>query len=101
MRYLGALHGAGMLSLGEESLGRASYDFDGYVSRPGEVTSSGEIRTTRKALKSMFGMKGLRLVTDDGRTLSLRFTEKALRPDSISAHVDVMGDLPSEHDWTS
>ncbi len=93
MRYLGGLRGAGALTRGEEHVARAAYDFDAYQTRPGEITGSGEIRTNRKVLKDIFGLTDLSLVTDDGRKLKLRFTEKQLRAESISAHVEVVGEL--------
>ena len=82
-----------MLTRDDETIARANYDFDAYQTRPGEITGSGEIRTNRKTLKDIFGLSGLFLVTDDGRKLRLRFTEKQLRPESISAHVEVVGEL--------
>ena len=96
MRYLGGLRGAGLLTRGDEQIARANYDLDAYQTRPGEITGSGEIRTNRKALKDIFGLSGLSLVTDDGRTLRLRFTEKQLRPEAISAHVEVVGELKAK-----
>jgi hypothetical protein len=93
MRYIGGLRGAGVLALGEEHIARANYDFDAYQTRPGEITGSGEIRAARKVIKDIFGMQGLSIITDDGRTLRLRFTEKQLRENSTSAHVDVVGEL--------
>jgi len=93
MRYIGGFRGAGVLLRGDEQIARANYDFDAYQTRPGEITGSGEIRTNRKTLKDIFGLSGLSIVTDDGRKLTLRFTEKQLRPDSISAHVEVVGEL--------
>lgn len=93
MRYLGGLRGAGVLTRDDEEVARANYDLDAYQTRPGEITGSGEIRTTKRALQSIFGLTGLALVTDDGRKLKLRFTEKQLRAESISAHVEVVGEL--------
>ena len=99
MRYLGGIRGNGVLSLDGRALARADYDFDGYLSRQGEVTGSGEIRTTREALRGSFGLKGLRLQTEDGRSFSLRYTERQLKAEAVSAHVDVVGDLPKQQEW--
>jgi len=93
MRYIGGLRGAGILMRGSDQVARATYDVDAYQTRPGEITGSGEIRTNRQALKDIFGLTGLTLVTDDGRTLKLRFTEKQLRAESVVAHVEVVGEL--------
>ena len=46
MRCLGGLHGAGMLTCGDETVARAGYDFDGFLSKLGRVTGCGEIRTS-------------------------------------------------------
>jgi hypothetical protein len=99
MRYLGGLRGAGTLRMGNETLGRADYDFDGYARKPDEVTGSGEIRSAPEILRRVFGRKNLELVTEDGRRLSLRFTEKKLGAEGDAAHVDVTGGLPSPSQW--
>ena len=52
-----------------------------------------------EVLQQVFGRKGLQLLTDDGRHLSLRFTEKRQDPASNSAHVDVAGELPLVSEW--
>jgi hypothetical protein len=95
MRYLGAISGNGMLRCNGQEIARASYDFEGFFGKPVGVTSSGEIRVAAAALKSVFGRKDVQLLTDDGRLLDLRFSEKALLPASDAAHVDVTGDLPA------
>lgn len=99
MRCLGGLHGAGILTCGDETIARAAYDFDGYLSKVGQMTACGEIRMSREALREVFGRKDLRLLTDDGQTLSLRFSEKRLRSASDAAHVDVIGGLPPVSGW--
>ena len=78
MRYLGRLHGRGVLTYGDMEVARADYDFDGFLAKPGHVTSAGEIRTSPETLKRVFGRNGVQLQTDDGRILGLRFTEKRL-----------------------
>lgn len=99
MQYLGGIHGAGALKCKNDTLARADYDFDGFVRNPGEVTGSGEIRMAPDTLRQVFGRKDLHLLTDDGRLLSIRFSEMQLPVASDSAHVDVAGDLPPQSGW--
>jgi hypothetical protein len=99
LHYLGGLSGAGDLIRGNRTLGRADYDFDGFRSRPGQVTSSGEIRLSADVLKDVIGSAGLLLRTDDGRLLRLHFSGKRSGPPDNSAHVDVEGELPTESEW--
>ena len=93
MRYLGGLRGIGKLMHGGESLGRAAYDLDEFYTKPGLMTGTGEIRMAHGALQAVFGRKDLRLLTDDGRSLSLRFAEKRLSSSTTSAHVSVAGGI--------
>ena len=95
MRYLGAISGSGTLKCGGEEVARATYDFDGFFRKPVGVTGSGEIQLAPVALKRVFGRRDVQLLTDDGRLLDLRFSEKLLAAGDV-AHVDVTGDLPSE-----
>ncbi len=99
MKYLGVLRGSGLLSTPEEQLGRAEYEIDGYLLKPGEVVASGEIRMTPEDLLRAFGQPNLRLQTDDGRGFSIRFSGKKLSPASTAAHADFTGDLPIESAW--
>jgi hypothetical protein len=99
MHYLGGLHGAGILSCGDEAVGRADYDFDGFVTKQGQVTGCGEIRMSPEALREVFGRKDLHLLTDGGRRLSLQFSEKRLPSASDAAHVNVAGGLPRMSEW--
>ena len=96
MRWLGKLTGNGVLSCDGETVGRVAYDFDGYA-QPGRmgISSSGEIRLPAATLRAIFGRGGVRLRTDDGRLLGLRFSDKGLRADADVAHVEVTGDLPA------
>lgn len=99
MRYLGALRGTGQL-LGEtEPLGRVDYDFDAYLVKPGEVVASGEIRMNADELNQAFSRRDLRLQTDDGRILGVRFSGKRVTPTTTAAHADVRGGLPDAGDW--
>lgn len=99
MQYLGGLRGIGMLTCGHEALAEADYDFDGYLTNRGEVTSCGEIRMCPQRLREIFGRNDLTLRTADGRLLRLRFSEKKLATASCAAHVEVAGDLPSASEW--
>jgi len=94
MQYLGGLRGEGVLTCGDKPVARAEYDFDGYRVKPGQVASSGEIRAAPEVLRELFGRRDVQLRTDDGRLLSLRFSERSLRSASVAAHVDVDGELP-------
>jgi hypothetical protein len=51
------------------------------------------------ALKNVFGRRDLRLLTEDGRSLSLSFSEKKLGAASDAAPVDVTGELPAASEW--
>jgi hypothetical protein len=99
MQYLGALRGSGMLVDDSGPLGRANYELDAYVVRPGEVTASGEIHMDPAALNAAFGRRDLSLQTDDGRTLAVRFSGKRLSASSDVAHADVTGGLPGPKEW--
>jgi hypothetical protein len=99
MQYLGRLHGAGVLTYGDVAIARANYDLDGFLAKPGYVTSAGEISAPHETLKKVFGRNGVQLQTDDGRVFNLRFTEKKLSVGSGAASVDVNGDLPPAAEW--
>ena len=61
---------------------------------------SGEITLAPSDLEAVFGRLGVQLLTDDGRLLDLKFSEKELRPATDAVHVDVSGDLPrSPAEW--
>jgi hypothetical protein len=95
--YLGGISGTGTLKCDGEVITRASYDFDGFFTKRLGVTSSGEIHLSAAILQEVFGRKQVQILTDDGRLLDLRFSEKTLSPTSEGAHVDVTGELPP--DW--
>ncbi|UVF22413.1 hypothetical protein HPT29_024970 (plasmid) [Microvirga terrae] len=95
MHYLGRLSGNGALRCNGVHIARASYDFDGFVTKPLGVTCCGEIQLSAAILKDVFGRRDVQLLTDGGRLLDLRFSEKALRSASDVAHVDVTGELPA------
>jgi hypothetical protein len=44
MKFLGRLRGNGTLICSDGQIGAADYDLDGYMTRPGEVVASGELR---------------------------------------------------------
>lgn len=99
MKYLGVLRGSGLLTTAEGSIGRAEFDIDGYLLKPGEVVASGEVRMTPEDLARAFGQRGVQLRTEDGRVFSIRFSGKKLPPASTAAHADFGGDLPIESAW--
>jgi hypothetical protein len=92
LRYLGRSSGSGVLTRNGEQIARASYDFENYSKKPTGIASSGEIRLTAAALEDIFGCEGLQLLTDDGRLLDLKFSDRKLPFDSDAAHVDVIGE---------
>ena len=100
VRYLGRIAGAGSVRIGGETVARGAYDFDGFAAPRGGVMGSGEIRLAPSDLEAVFGRLGVQLLTDDGRLLDLKFSEKVLQPATDAAHVDVSGDLPrSPAEW--
>lgn len=99
MKYLGALRGSGTLVSPEETLGAATYEIDGYQLKPGEIAASGELRMAPKDLARAFGLRHLRLRTEDGRELTVRFTARKLATTSGEAHADFGGELPAAADW--
>lgn len=99
MDYLGGLRGTGLLLCGNALVAPTQYDFDGYLSNTGQVTSCGEIRLSASTLEKVFGRTDVRLRTTDGRLLRLRFSEKRLSREGDAAHVDVDGELPAAADW--
>ena len=99
MQYLGHLRGAGTLIGGTLPLGRVDYDFDTYLTRPGEVIASGEVRMGPDGLDSAFGRNDLSLQTDDGLTLGLRFSGKRRGAPNDVAHADIKGGLPDAGKW--
>jgi hypothetical protein len=99
MQYLGYLRGGGILVAGAVEFGRVDFDLDGYLTRPGEVIASGEIRMASEGLNAAFGRNDLKLQTDDGLTLELRFSDKRIGPTSEAAHVDIKSGLPEAKKW--
>jgi hypothetical protein len=101
MIYVGALRGEGMLvSLADGcELGRAEYDFGGFLDHTKAIVASGEVRMHPGALKRAFGRVDLMLRTDTGMNLAVRFSGKMLASESTAAHVDVKDGLPARADW--
>lgn len=99
MRYLGRLHGEGVVTADGREIGRAAYDFDGFAVPHRGVTGSGEIRLRHAELALVFAGRNVRLRTDDGRVLDLRFSDRDLRGETGVAHVDVAGQLPIPSAW--
>jgi len=94
MQYLGRIAGSGLLMRDGAAVARASYDFEGFSRARGVVVSSGEISLSPSDLKTVFGRLGVQLLTDDGRLLDLRFSDKERSYANDVAQVDVTGDLP-------
>jgi len=100
MQYLGVIRGAGTLGADDgQTFGHAEYDIDGFLTQTGEVVGSGEVRMAAQELNNAFGRNDLRLRTDGGRTLNVRFSGKRLNPASGAAHADVSGELPTAKEW--
>ena len=99
MQYLGVLRGSGLLACGDEPMGRAEYDIDGFKTKPGEVVGSGEIRMLPAELDNAFGRTGLKLTTDDGRIFDVRFSGKRVDPSEGAAHADITAGLPPPKEW--
>ena len=100
MQYLGVSRGAGTLSADDGNIfGRVEYDIDGFLTQTREVVASGEVRMAAQDLNNAFGRNDLRLKTDDGRTLHVRFSGKRLSPTSDAAHADISGELPTAELW--
>jgi hypothetical protein len=99
MHHLGGISGVGSLKSDGQTVGRVDYDIDGFLTKPDRISGCGEIRMSPDALRQVFGRSNLKLLTEDGRLLSLRFSEKRLPLASDAAHVDVSGDLPRQSEW--
>ena len=99
MRHLGVLQGNGTLECSGRALGRAHYEFDGYLVGPGQVVASGEVHMAHAALHDAFGRTDLVLRTDDGHALAIRFSGKALSQTADIAHADVRDGLPPPAKW--
>jgi hypothetical protein len=101
MQFLGAMRGHGMLTGSDDGqdYGSAEYDIDGFRTQNGELVASGELRLSSERLAQAFGRRDLRLQTEDGAQLTLRFSAKQVREGADAAHIDVTGGLPAPKDW--
>lgn len=72
MRYLGRISGYGALQCNGEHIARASYGFDGFVTKPLAVTCCGEIQLSAAILKDVFGRRDVQLLTDEGTAFGER-----------------------------
>lgn len=99
MRHLGVLRGSGVIERNGQALGQTTYEFDGYLLKQGEVVASGEMHMAAGTLADAFGRNDLTLRTDDGRTLSIRFSGKLPPSGRTVAHADVRDGLPPEREW--
>jgi hypothetical protein len=50
-------------------------------------------------LDNAFGRRNLRLTTDQGRVLEMRFSGKRNDARRAEAHADIRGDLPAASEW--
>ena len=64
IQFLGRLSGAGTLTCDSETMGRATFEIDGFRTRTGEIVGSGEVRMTPEELDRAFGRTNLTLTTD-------------------------------------
>ena len=99
MRYLGVMRGKGSLACKGEPLGSVEYEIEGFLTRPGEIVGSGELRMAPPDLNNAFGRRDLQLTTDQGRVLEVRFSGKRSDAASAAAHADIGGDLPPVDEW--
>ena len=101
MQFLGAMRGHGTLtsSTDGQDFGSAEYDIDGFRTQNGELMASGELRLSSERLAQAFGRNDLRLLTEGGAQLSLRFSAKQVRVGADAAHVDITGGLPPPNEW--
>ena len=101
MQFLGVMRGHGMLTSSNDGqdYGPAEYDIDGFRTQNGELVASGELRLSAERLALAFGRNDLRLQTEDGTQLTLRFSAKQVRAGASAAHIDVTGGLPPPKKW--
>jgi hypothetical protein len=99
VRYLGVMRGSGSLACNKEPLGCADYEIEGFLTKSGEVLGSGEIRMAPGDLDHAFGRRNLRLTTEQGQVLEIRFSGKRNDARKAEAHADIRGDLPAPSEW--
>ncbi len=101
MQFLGALRGQGMLSSSDDGqeFGSAEYDIDGFLNQKGETMASGELRLDPERLALAFGRRDLKLQTENGISLDVRFSAKQMPVGTDAAHIDITGGLPAPKDW--
>jgi hypothetical protein len=96
MRYLRGIRGTGVLGEPDgQTFGSAEYDIDGFLNHNGEIVGSGELRMTPPLLSTAFSRRDLCLKTEDGHTLTLRFSGNQPAHDCAAAHVDVTSGFPA------
>jgi hypothetical protein len=96
MQYLGRISGSGELRLDGKAAGPAAFDFEGFFKPAGGVACAGEIDAAPAVLQTLVGQRGVQLATKSGLVLELRLSAKKLGPAAHIAHVEVMGDLPTD-----
>ena len=101
MQFLGAKRGQGTLTSSDDGqdFGSAEYDIDGFRNDKGETMASGELRLDPDRLALAFGRRDLRLQTEDGVSLDVRFSAKQMPEGTDAAHIDITGGLPAPKDW--
>lgn len=101
MQFLGAMRGHGTLTSSNDGqdFGSAEYDIDGFRTQNGELVASGELRLPSERLAQAFGRNDLRLQTEDGAQLTVRFSGKQVRVGADAAHIDVTAGLPPPKEW--
>lgn len=99
VRYIGKLHGRGLLIFGPQAPMRAEYDFEGFQNLAGQITASGELCLPPEDLKTVFAHRTVQLRAEDGQIFDLRFSRQELSPSSDIAHVDLIGNLSSVSGW--
>jgi hypothetical protein len=99
MQYLGVFRGSGVLTGDGIPDQAVDYELEGFMGRHGQVTGSGEIRMSQETLQAFFEQKTVRLRTEDGKRLGLKFTDTKAVPGDGVAHVDIVGDLPDIGEW--
>ncbi len=102
MHYLGVIRGTGWLAGSDGNafaFGSADYDLDGYLMPNGKVVASGELRMPFEVLSLAIGRNDLRLFTEDGGVLKVRFSSTRHKPHEQAAHIDVTDGLPLAKQW--
>ena len=92
LKYLGTLHGDGMVSVenGARSLGRVSYEIDGYLDRTTR-SASGQIEGAGLVLAQAFHAGAVSLALGDGSSLDIVLSDPQ---GGGTAEISVRGAFP-------